>query len=79
MTGVLSAPGMRSAAATFQGLVPTAKFPVAGQDLPVIMDRADPANFVIEWDKVAASAEKAMSRAQHLADEMNDRPKGHDR
>lgn len=71
--GVISAPGMPTVPANYRGLVSTLKFPRAGQTLPVLVDRADPENFVIQWDKVADRAEEAMSAAQALADEMNRR------
>lgn len=71
ITGVISAPGMPTVPANYQGLVSTSKFPRAGQTLPVLVDRTDPENFAIQWAKVADGAEKAMSAAQALADEMN--------
>jgi hypothetical protein len=73
ITGVISAPGMPTVPANYRGLVSTSKFPRAGQTLPVLVDRTDPENFVIQWAKVADGAEKAMSAAQALADEMNRR------
>lgn len=75
ITGVISAPGMPTVPANYQGLVSTSKFPRSGQTLPVLVDRAAPENFVIQWDKVPAGAEKAMSAARALADKMNRHPR----
>ncbi|HEY4021658.1 MAG TPA: DUF3592 domain-containing protein [Pseudonocardiaceae bacterium] len=57
LSGVLSVPGLNPLAAEHHAKAPHAKLPTIGQILPVIVDRADPTRFRIEWDQVLASAE----------------------
>jgi hypothetical protein len=62
--GVLSIPGLGVLAAEFHGKVPHTKRPIVGQVLPVIVDRADPTQFRIEWDQVPTVTERVESRAE---------------
>jgi hypothetical protein len=73
ITGIISADGIDPVAVQFNGLIRTAQWPSPGQTLPVTVDRADPNRFAIEWDKVGASADQALARAQALAATMRDR------
>jgi hypothetical protein len=53
INGMLTVPGIATLAAEFRGRVPEAKVPAVGQVLSVIVDRADPTEFRIEWDQVS--------------------------
>ncbi|HEV3356709.1 MAG TPA: DUF3592 domain-containing protein [Pseudonocardiaceae bacterium] len=64
-SGVLSAPGLDLFTAQFHGMAPTEKLPAPGLVLPVTVDRAQPAEFRIEWDQVQAVPD-AVPQAQHL-------------
>lgn len=57
--GMLSLPGIATLPAEFRGRVPEAKVPAVGQILPVIVDRADPTEFRIEWDQVSTVTRSA--------------------
>jgi hypothetical protein len=61
--GVLSVPGLGLVPAEFRGKVPPAKRPIVGQVLPVIVDRADPTQFRIEWDQVPSVTERVEREA----------------
>jgi hypothetical protein len=63
--GVLSAPGLDLFTAQFHGTAPIDKLPAPGLVLPVTVDRAEPAEFRIEWDQVQAVPD-AVPRQQHL-------------
>jgi hypothetical protein len=56
-TGTISAPGIDPITVQFQDKVPHSKRPSAGHILPVVVDRADPQQFQIEWDQVPTQAE----------------------
>jgi len=73
LTGVISAEGVDAFAIQHNGLVRTAQWPQPGTTLPVIVDRADPGNFAIEWDKVASGAEAALDKAEAIAAAMRAR------
>jgi hypothetical protein len=55
VTGMLSIPGLVTLPAEFHDKIPETKVPVIGQTLPVIVDRADPTEFRVEWETVAVS------------------------
>ncbi|HEV7658786.1 MAG TPA: hypothetical protein VGO55_02960 [Allosphingosinicella sp.] len=76
ITGILSAEGVEPRAVQFGGLVKTSLWPSPGQQLPVVVDRADPGKFAIEWDKVRGTGDAALDQAQALAAAM--RAKGGD-
>jgi hypothetical protein len=65
LTGMVNLPGVCTLPAEFHGKAPHAKRPAVGQVLPVIIDRADPTQFRIEWDQVSsqehANADSAAS------------------
>ena len=75
LTGVITAPGVDAVAVQLNGLFRSSKWPRPGQNLPVIVDRADPNRFAIEWDKIADGSTDAMNQAQQLAEAMR---QGHD-
>ncbi|HVQ08915.1 MAG TPA: hypothetical protein VMS43_10835 [Allosphingosinicella sp.] len=70
ITGILSAEGIAPRAVQFGGLVKTSLWPSPGQQLPVVVDRADPGSFAIEWDKVRGSGDVALDQAEKLAAAM---------
>jgi hypothetical protein len=70
LTGVVSAEGVAATAVTHSGLFRTSKWPRPGQSLPVIVDRANPNLFAIEWDKVDDNAASAMGQAEQIAAAM---------
>jgi hypothetical protein len=73
LTGVVSAEGVPATAVTHGGLIRTSKWPRPGQTLPVIVDRANPRNFAIEWDKVEDGAASALGQAEAIAAAMRER------
>ena len=70
LSGVVSAPGLEPCAVRRSGLVSTAMWPKAGQVLPVLVDRARPDFFIVEWVKVKPEAEAGWEEAQRLAAAM---------
>lgn len=76
ITGVISAEGIEPAAVQYSGLVRTSKWPSPGETLPVIVDRADPRRFAIEWEKLRDTGSAAMDQAEALAAAMRQRRDG---
>lgn len=76
ITGILSADGVAPRAVQFGGLVKTSLWPSPGQQLPVVVDRANPSTFAIEWDKVRGSGDAALDQAEALAAAMRAREGG---
>lgn len=70
LTGVVSAEGIEPFAIQHNGIVRTTQWPQPGTTLPVILDRADPQNFAIEWDKIKSGADAALDSAEALAAAM---------
>jgi hypothetical protein len=79
ITGVISADGVEPAAAQYGGLIRTAHWPSPGSSLPVIVDRANPGNFAIQWDQLAARGDSALANAEALAAAMRARRDGEGR
>lgn len=75
LTGVITAEGVDAVAVQLHGLIRTNKWPHPGQTLPVIVDRADPNRFAIEWDKIVDGSTEALNQAEQLAAAMR---QGHD-
>jgi hypothetical protein len=50
--GVVQAPGLATRPVQISGVAPNAKWPQVGDDLPVTVDQANPANRLIRWDEV---------------------------
>lgn len=73
VTGVISAEGVEAFAVQHSGLMKTSNWPRPGQQLPIVVDRADPRNFAIEWDKVQNTADAALDNAEALAAAMRAR------
>jgi hypothetical protein len=76
ITGVISGEGVEPTAAQYQGLIRTSLWPSPGASLPVIVDRADPSRFAIQWDQVAARGDSALGNAEALAAAMRARREG---
>ena len=70
ITGVVSADGIEPTAVQYVGLIRTALWPSPGRQLPVIVDRADPRKFAIQWDQSGTSEESALGQAEALAAAM---------
>ena len=60
----------------YSGLIRTALWPSPGKQLPVIVDRADPRRFAIQWDEVGTSEASALGQAERLAAAMRARRDG---
>lgn len=73
ITGVISAEGVEAFAVQQSGLMKTANWPRPGQQLPVIVDRANPQNFAIQWDQVQDTADAALDSAEAIAAAMRAR------
>jgi hypothetical protein len=73
VTGVISGDGVEPFAAQYQGLIRTALWPSPGTSLPVIVDRADPGRFAIQWDQLATRGDSALGNAEALAAAMRAR------
>ena len=73
ITGVVSGEGIEPTAVQYGGLIRTSNWPSPGSSLPVIVDRANPKNFAIQWDQVAAQGDSALGKAEALAAAMRER------
>jgi preprotein translocase subunit SecG len=78
ITGVVSAEGVQPTAVQYSGLIRTALWPSPGRQLPVILDRADPRKFAIQWDQVGTSQASALGQAEALAAAMRAKQDGDD-
>lgn len=70
ITGVLAAPGLDPRPVKRLGLVRTALWPKPGDVLPILVDRARPDFYVIEWLRVKGGSDAAWTEAQRLAEAM---------
>jgi hypothetical protein len=78
ITGVVSAEGVAPTAVQYSGLIRTSLWPSPGRQLPVIVDRADPRKFAIQWDQAGTSESSALGQAEALAAAMRAKPDGKD-
>jgi hypothetical protein len=76
ITGVVSAEGVEPTAVQYNGLIRTAHWPSPGRQLPVIVDRADPRKFAIQWDQAGSSESSALGQAEALAAAMRAKREG---
>lgn len=76
LTGVVSGEGVAPTAVQYNGLIRTALWPSPGIQLPVIVDRADPRKFAIQWDQAGANRSSALDQAEALAAAMRARQDG---
>ena len=70
LTGVVSGDGVAATAVQYNGLIRTALWPSPGTRLPVIVDRADPRKFAIQWDQAGTGRSSALDQAEALAAAM---------
>ena len=70
ITGVVSAEGVAPTAVQYSGLIRTALWPSPGRQLPVIVDRADPRKFAIQWDQAGTNETSALGQAEAVAAAM---------
>ena len=70
ITGVVSAAGLAPRPVQRPAMLRTALWPKPGQTLPVVVDRAKPDDFVIEWAKAETGSAADWKEAQRLAAEM---------
>ena len=70
ITGVVSAEGVEPTAVHYNGLIRTSLWPSPGRQLPVIVDRADPRKFAIQWDQAGTSESSSLGQAEALAAAM---------
>lgn len=66
LNGVVSGPGLTPTAVVKSGMARTAKWPMAGEDLPIEFERGDPTRFNILWDEVE-TGDVVGKRAAELA------------
>lgn len=78
ITGIVSAEGVEPTAVQFGGLIRTSLWPGPGKQLPVIVDRADPRKFAIQWDQIGSSQASALDQAETLAAAMRAKQKDND-
>ena len=76
ITGVVSAEGVEPTAVQYNGLIRTSLWPSPGRQLPVIVDRADPRKFAIQWDQAGTSESSALNQAEAVAAAMRARQDG---
>lgn len=53
---------------TVAGNADALKWPQAGDDVPVRVDRADPQHVLIRWDQVQTRSQRGLAEAQQIAD-----------
>jgi hypothetical protein len=76
ITGVISGEGVEPTAVQFGGIIKTSLWPSPGKQLPVIVDRANPQNFAIQWDQVGSTAQQSLGQAEALAAAMRAKQDG---
>lgn len=67
LTGILSAEGIAAHAAQTEMVMTTDRWPVVGQSLPVVVDRARPSDWVIPWGRAVRPEEHALAEAERIA------------
>lgn len=67
LDGVITAEGVPPTVVNHSGIAKARKWPSAGRELPVTLDRADPTSFRIEWDQVQTGDELGAASAARLA------------
>jgi hypothetical protein len=69
--GVVQAPGVAARAEQVSGMVDTARWPRAGDDLPITVDRANPKQWLIRWERVPSRGDEGLAEAQEQAARLN--------
>jgi hypothetical protein len=67
MEGVVTAEGLPPTAVGHYCTAPTKKWPSPGQELPVLVDRANPRRLRIQWRQVATGRQRGRQAAQAFA------------
>ena len=67
MEVVVEAPGIPATATSIDSLVHRNHWPVAGQTLPVLIERDNPKEAIVLWDKVPDATIQAMNEAEKIA------------
>jgi hypothetical protein len=67
LTGILSAQGIEPHAAQKEMLMTSDRWPVVGQSLPVVVDRARPSDWVVPWGRVPRQEGHALAEAERIA------------
>jgi hypothetical protein len=70
LDGVVTAEGVLPTVVNHSGIAKARKWPSAGRELPITLDRADPTTFRIEWDQVQTGDELGAASAARLAASM---------
>ena len=70
LTGVLSAAGVEPRPVQRSEFISTGMWPKPGDQLVVVVDRADPADFLVDWGKRKAPDAGAFEEAERLAAAM---------
>jgi hypothetical protein len=70
LDGVVSADGLLPTAINHSGIAKASRWPSPGQELPVVVDRADPSSIRIQWDEVQTGDERGAASAARLAAAM---------
>jgi hypothetical protein len=70
MDGVVTAAGIAPVAVEHYCTAPTSKWPYPGQELPVLIDRADPQRLRIIWDEVLTGREMGRQQARAEAERI---------
>ncbi len=71
MDCVVSGPGIEPTAVHHTGgSAPTDRWPSAGDEIPIVIDRKNPSHFVVEWKKLPRWQDKSKLDAEALAAQM---------
>lgn len=73
ITGMVSGDGIEPQAVRRKAMIQTARWPKVGQQLPVLIDRANPKLFFVDWSDGQGSADVALDKAEALAATMRAR------
>jgi hypothetical protein len=68
--GIVSGPGLAPTPVRHRGIARVRKWPLPQRELPVLVDRTDPARLLIRWDRVATGRQDATAQTQRLAQAM---------
>lgn len=68
--GIVTAPGIPATSVEQQGMGRVSRWPSPGDELPVLVDRADPNRFKIQWKQIPDSGQQAARLADQLAAQL---------
>jgi hypothetical protein len=72
--GVVQAPGIPARPEQVSGMVDTARWPQVGDDLPITVDRANPKQWLIRWERVPSRGDQGFAAAREQAARLNAGP-----